>query len=72
MARPRGPGSGLGRRLLVRLHAVASGMGHTRVVLDSRSELGPALRLYAGAGYRHVEPFNDNPDATVWMQRELP
>lgn len=65
-------GRGLGRELLERLHAIAAGMGHDRMVLDSRSELTPALRLYTTAGYRHVPAFNDNPDATVWLARGLP
>lgn len=68
---PEHRGHGLGRDLLDRLHGIAAGMGHRRMVLDSRSELTPALRLYTAAGYRHVPAFNDNPDATVWLQRQL-
>lgn len=69
---PEHRGHGLGRGLLDRLHGIAAGMGHRRIVLDSRSELAPALRLYTAAGYRHVPAFNDNPDATVWLARPLP
>lgn len=64
-------GRGVGRDLLHRLHAAARELGHERAVLDSRRELGTALRLYGAAGYEEVPPFNDNPDATVWMARPL-
>jgi ribosomal protein S18 acetylase RimI-like enzyme len=68
---PERRGRGVGRWLLDRLHAAAREMGHDRAVLDSRRELEAALRLYRAAGYEEVEPFNDNPDATVWMARSL-
>ncbi|HSJ35901.1 MAG TPA: GNAT family N-acetyltransferase [Acidimicrobiia bacterium] len=64
-------GRGVGRDLLHRLHAAGRELGHHRAVLDSRRELEPALRLYGAAGYEEVPPFNDNPDATVWMARTL-
>jgi ribosomal protein S18 acetylase RimI-like enzyme len=64
-------GRGVGRSLLDRLHETARELGHDRAVLDSRRELEAALRLYRSAGYEEVEPFNDNPDATVWMARSL-
>lgn len=64
-------GRGVGRALLNRLHATARELGHDRAVLDSRRELETALRLYRAVGYEEVEPFNDNPDATVWMARPL-
>lgn len=64
-------GKGVGRSLLDRLHTTARELGHDRAVLDSRRELEAALRLYRAAGYQEVEPFNDNPDATVWMARSL-
>lgn len=64
-------GRGVGRDLLHRLHVTARELGHDRAVLDSRRELEPALRLYGAAGYEEVPPFNDNPDATVWMARPL-
>ena len=61
----------MGRALLDRLHTAARELGHDRAVLDSRRELETALRVYRSAGYEEVEPFNDNPDATVWMTRPL-
>jgi GNAT superfamily N-acetyltransferase len=69
--RPDLRGRGLGAELLVQLHDAARGMGHTRAVLDSRRELRPAMRLYASAGYREIDPVTANPDASIWMLVDL-
>jgi len=68
---PAARGLRLGRRLLDEAHAWARERGAREVVLDTRSELTAALRLYASAGYVEVEPYNDNPQAQVWMARRL-
>jgi len=68
---PAARGLRLGRRLLEEAHAWALARGAREVVLDTRSELTAALRLYASAGYVEVEPYNDNPQAQVWMARSL-
>ena len=68
---PAARGLRLGRRLLDEAHAWALARGAREVVLDTRSELTAALRLYASAGYVEVEPYNDNPQAQVWMARSL-
>lgn len=36
------------------------------------AELFEARRLYLTAGYREIEPYNLNPYARHWMQKELP
>jgi GNAT superfamily N-acetyltransferase len=61
-------GQGVGRALLERLHAEARQRGLIRVVLDSKRD---ARRLYLAAGYRDIEPYGDNPDATAWMGLRL-
>ena len=58
-------GQGVGRALLERLHAEARDRGLGRVVLDSKRELLDARRLYLAAGYRDIESYGDNADATV-------
>ena len=68
---PAARGLRLGRRLLDEAHAWARARGAREVVLDTRSELTAALRLYAAAGYVEVEPYNDNPQAQVWLARRL-
>jgi GNAT superfamily N-acetyltransferase len=64
-------GQGVGRELLQRLHAEARGRGLGRVVLDSKRELLDARRLYLAAGYRDIQPYGDNADATAWMGMRL-
>jgi GNAT superfamily N-acetyltransferase len=64
-------GQGVGRALLEHLHADARRRGLRHVVLDSKRELLDARRLYLAAGYRDIEPYGDNADATAWMAVEL-
>ena len=63
--------SGLGRRLLSRLHDEAVNLGYRRVVLDTNPALVEAIALYEAAGYRSVERYNDNPYAGRWYARDL-
>ena len=64
-------GQGVGRALLERLHADARHRDLGYVVLDSKRELLDARRLYLAAGYRDIDPYGNNSDATVWMGLHL-
>lgn len=64
-------GAGLGSRLLRHLEEVSSGLGHTVVRLDTNDALTEAVALYQRAGYRSVPPYNDNPYARAWFEKEL-
>jgi GNAT superfamily N-acetyltransferase len=64
-------GQGVGRALIERLHEAARDRGLGRVVLDSKRELADARGLYLAAGYRDIEPYGDNADATAWMGLRL-
>lgn len=64
-------GAGLGARLLAGLETAAARRGHTRVVLDTSSELHEAVGLYESSGYRSVERYNDNPHATTWYAKDV-
>ncbi|WP_369056328.1 GNAT family N-acetyltransferase [Kineococcus terrestris] len=68
---PAARGLRLGVRLLEAAEEWARARGAQRVVLDTRRELVAALALYARAGYAEVEPYNDNPDAQVWLAKPL-
>lgn len=64
-------GSGLGRRLLaaVEEHARAH---HVRTLrLETNRALPEAIALYRSAGYREVPPFNDEPFAHHWFEKEV-
>jgi GNAT superfamily N-acetyltransferase len=64
-------GQGRGRELLARLETVASGLGARSVVLDTNATLAVAQALYRSAGYREVQRYNDNPNATHWFAKDL-
>jgi ribosomal protein S18 acetylase RimI-like enzyme len=64
-------GRGLGRALLADLEKRAADLGAQQVVLDTNASLTAAGGLYRSSGYRSVEPYNDNPNATDWFQKDL-
>ena len=64
---PRAQGRGLGRSLLVELEGRAVELGATELVLDTNRSLVAAGNLYRSSGYRNIEPYNDNPNATDWF-----
>ena len=68
---PAARGLGLGRRLLASLEAHAAAGGARVARLETNRALGEAVRLYRSAGYREVEPFNDEPYADHWFEKSL-
>jgi GNAT superfamily N-acetyltransferase len=68
---PARRGIGLGRRLLIELEAIAARHGCRTVRLDTSDYLSEAIGLYRSAGYREVPPYNQNPKANLWFERQL-
>ncbi len=68
---PTHRGQGLARRLLAELEEIARDRGCRAVRLDTSDYLTGALALYRGAGYREIPPYNDNPKANLWFERQL-
>jgi putative acetyltransferase len=68
---PRARGHSLGDALLNALFTHASSVGYKALVLDTRESMTSAIRLYSKLGFEHIERYNDNPDAQVFMQRKL-
>jgi DNA-binding MarR family transcriptional regulator/GNAT superfamily N-acetyltransferase len=64
-------GLGLGRRLLAELEARAAAHGARVVRLETNKALDEAKALYRSAGYREVEPFNDEAYADHWFEKRL-
>jgi DNA-binding MarR family transcriptional regulator/GNAT superfamily N-acetyltransferase len=64
-------GLGIGRRLLAELEARARDYGAISVRLDTNRNLTEAIAMYRGAGYVEVPPFNDEPFAHHWFEKEL-
>jgi DNA-binding MarR family transcriptional regulator/GNAT superfamily N-acetyltransferase len=64
-------GLGLGRRLLGELEARASAAGIRTLRLETNDALTEAIGLYRAAGYREVAPFNAEPYAHHWFEKDL-
>ena len=64
-------GLGLGRRLLERLSAEAPSRGMLILRLETNRLLSEAKHLYETAGFVEVEPFNNEPYAHHWFQKDL-
>jgi DNA-binding MarR family transcriptional regulator/GNAT superfamily N-acetyltransferase len=64
-------GLGLGRRLLERLSAEAASRGMATLRLETNRSLFEAKHLYERAGFIEVEPFNNEPYAHHWFQKDL-
>ncbi|WP_433893731.1 GNAT family N-acetyltransferase [Streptomyces sp. CA-111067] len=69
---PVARGLGLGRRLLESLADESSSRGMRMLRLETNRALSEARRLYRAAGFTEVEPYNDEPYADYWFQRNLP
>ena len=64
-------GLGLGRRLLSDLEARAAEHGAPAVRLETNGSLTEAIAMYRTAGYREVDPFNDESYAQHWFEKAL-
>ncbi|HEX4034341.1 MAG TPA: MarR family winged helix-turn-helix transcriptional regulator [Solirubrobacteraceae bacterium] len=68
---PQARGLGLGRRLLQRLERCALAAGASVARIETSSDLGEALSLYATTGWIEVAAFNDEPFADRWLEKTL-
>jgi ribosomal protein S18 acetylase RimI-like enzyme len=67
--RDRARGKGWGRELLAELEARAVGLGAREIVLDTNASLEAAQGLYRTTGYDDIPPYNDNPNADLWLRK---
>jgi GNAT superfamily N-acetyltransferase len=64
-------GQGVAEALLKALETYAAENEYRTLYLDSKKDLMPAIRFYRRHGYEFCERYNDNPQATVFMRKEL-
>jgi DNA-binding MarR family transcriptional regulator/GNAT superfamily N-acetyltransferase len=64
-------GLGVGRRLLGVLERCAADAGARTIRLETNQTLTEAISLYRSAGYRDVDPFNDELYAHHWFEKDL-
>jgi DNA-binding MarR family transcriptional regulator/GNAT superfamily N-acetyltransferase len=64
-------GLGVGRRLLAELENHAARHGVRSIRLETNKTLVEAISLYRSAGYVEVAPFNDEPYAHHWFEKQI-
>lgn len=69
--RPEARGRKLGRAVLEELERRAREYGAEELVLDTNASLEAAGGLYRSSGFRSIEPYNANPNATDWYGKRL-
>ena len=69
--RPQFRRHGLASALLQALEEHAMASGYRWVYLDSKDDLRDAVRLYTKRGYAFCDRYNSNPQATIFLRREL-
>ena len=69
--RPAYRGRGVGDALLHALEAHAARCGYRELVLDTTDEMISAIRLYERNGYTRRKRYNQNPQATIFMGKEI-
>jgi GNAT superfamily N-acetyltransferase len=69
--RPPARSRGVAAQLLAALEDSARLLGYRRLRLDTGPKQVHALALYRREGYVAIEPYNDNPFACFWGEKEL-
>jgi len=64
--KPKARGQGIARLLLDALQ-YAGAAGYEWLYLDSKDDLAAAIAFYEKRGYRRCGRYNDNPQATIFM-----
>jgi GNAT superfamily N-acetyltransferase len=69
--KPSARGVGVAERLLDALETFAASRGFKRIYLDSKDDLKVAIRLYTKRGFVRCERYNENPQATVFLVKNI-
>ena len=70
--RPECRGTGLGKRLTVKVLEEARSIGYQRIRLDTTPEMAGAIRLYESLGFTRISPYRPNPvEGALYMEIEL-
>jgi ribosomal protein S18 acetylase RimI-like enzyme len=69
--RPEYRGLGIAEKLVNAMHAYAQKYGYSWCYLDTADDCTAAIRLYGRHGYKMCERYNENPEATMFMRKQL-
>jgi ribosomal protein S18 acetylase RimI-like enzyme len=70
--RPEHRGTGLGKKLVLKVLEEAAGIGHERIRLDTTPEMAGAIRLYESLGFTRIAPYRANPiEGALYMEIRL-
>ena len=69
--RPAARSRGVAGELLTALEYAARSLGYRRVRLDTGPKQAHAEQLYRRAGFAPMAPYNDNPFASFWGEKDL-
>jgi len=69
--RPAWRGYGIGQKLLKEAENFAQKSGYRWIYLDTTDGMLAAAQLYRRNGYEPCERYNDNPQATIFMRKQL-
>lgn len=69
--KPEARGQRIAERLLKALEDYAAGAGYRALYLDTKDDLTTAIRFYQRHGYKACERYNENPQATMFMKKDL-
>lgn len=69
--RPQQRGLGIAAALYQSLEEYARERGYEWLYLDTTDDMVAAQRFYAALGYELTPRYNDNPQATIFMRKDL-
>lgn len=69
--RPEWRGQGFAQKLLAAAESFSVERGYRCIYLDTAADMHAAARLYQRNGYQPCERYNDNPQAAIFMKKEL-
>lgn len=62
---------GIAETLMKTVEAFAQAQGNTWLYLDTKDDLVNAIRFYEKHGYERCSRYNNNPQATIFMRKQL-
>jgi GNAT superfamily N-acetyltransferase len=68
---PEARSLGVGKMLFEAMEEAARRIGYRTVRLDTNPALREAREMFEELGYREIPPYNDNPNAGVWYEKDL-